>query len=183
MKILIAYTSIEGQTRKIAEVIADRIEERGNSAALMNIAGMAEFSLERPDAVILCAPIHAGRYPTPFTDFVHREKDWLNGLPSAFVSVSLSIHSEHADERREAENYPEALKAETGWQPLMHHNAAGALRFTEYDFFKRWMMKRIAEKEGAASNGKQDIEFTDWAALAAFVDQFGEAAQKEQEAG
>jgi menaquinone-dependent protoporphyrinogen oxidase len=172
VKILIFYTSVEGQTRKIADAIAARIEEKGGSAAIMNVTSMAEFSLERPDAVILCSPIHAGRYPTPFVDFVHRESAWLNSQPSAFVSVSLSIHSDDATERTEAEKYPDALMAETGWKPAAIHHAAGALRFTEYDFFKRWMVKRIAKKDATGTSRASDIEFTDWAALNAFIDDF-----------
>lgn len=181
MKILVGYVSIEGQSRKIAEAIAARVEEVNGTAALMNVATMPEFSLERPDAVILCAPIHAGRYPSPFVDFVHREKDWLNSLASAFVSVTLSIHSDNADERAEAEKFPEALKAETGWTPQLVENAAGALRFTEYDFFKRWMMKRIAQKEGADVKSGADVEFTDWARLSDFVDRFVAIAEAEAE--
>jgi menaquinone-dependent protoporphyrinogen oxidase len=180
MKILVGYTSIEGQTRKIAETIAATIEDRGDAAAIMNISGMAEFSLERPDAVILCAPIHAGRYPSPFGDFVHREKDWLNSLPSAFVSVSLTINSDRPEERTEAERYPQTMMSETGWTPLAVLNVAGALRFTEYDFFKRWMMKRVAEKEGIDPKPGQDIEFTDWPALKAFVTAFLDKAKEEE---
>jgi menaquinone-dependent protoporphyrinogen oxidase len=171
MKLMIIYATIEGQTRKIAERIAAHAEEKGHAAALMNVNAAQEFGLEKPDAVILAAPIHAARYPTPFVDFVHREKDWLNALPSAFVSVTLSIDSEHDDERAAAANFPETLKAETGWRPKAVHNAAGALRFTEYDFFKRWMMRRIAEAEGAPTD-RGDVEFTDWRLLDDFVDAF-----------
>ena len=172
MKFLVIYASIEGQTRKIAEAIASHIEALGHAAALMNVAMPVEFSLERPQAVILCAPVHAGRYPTPFVDFLQREHDWLNNLPVAFVSVTLSIRSEHEDERRQAEAFPEALKAETGLRPLIVHNAAGALRFTEYDFFKRWVMRQIAEREGTEVKPGQDVEFTDWSKLKAFTDEF-----------
>ncbi len=172
MKTLIIYASIEGQTRKIAEAIAARIEKTGGQAAVMNIGLGTEYGLERPDGVILCAPVHAGRYPTPFIDFTHREKNWLNTLPSALVSVSLAIRSDIESEREEAKHYSDALLAETGWKPLDIHHAAGALRYTEYDFFKRWIMKRIAKKEGGPVDASRDHEFTDWAKLDAFTDEF-----------
>ncbi|MBL0371391.1 protoporphyrinogen oxidase [Rhizobium sp. KVB221] len=172
MKILIVYATIEGQTHKIAETMAASLEKRGHVVALTNSAEAHEFGLERPEAVILAAPVHAGRYPTPFVDFVHREQDWLNGLVSAFVSVTLSIQSEHEDERALAQKYPEALMAETGWKPDMVHHAAGALRYTQYDFFKRWIMREIARKEGARPYDGNDVEFTDWTALEGFLDRF-----------
>lgn len=176
MIVLVGYVSIEGQTRKIAEAIAAQVEKSGDRAVLFNVMSMAEYALERPEAAILCAPIHGGRYPAPFVDFVRREKDWLNSVPSAFVSVSLFIRSEYEDERDEATHFPDAMLSDTGWAPGHIHHAAGAFRFSEYDFFKRWMMKRMAEHENVAREGKGDVEFTDWAALDAFVGRFvGEA--------
>lgn len=172
MIVLVGYVSIEGQTRKIAEAIATRIEKDGHRAVLFNVMSMAEYALERPSAAILCAPIHAGRYPEPFADFVRRERDWLSSVPNAFVSVSLFIRSDVEGEREEARHFPDALTAETGWTPDHVHHAAGAFRFSEYDFFKRWMMKRMAEREGASLNAGEDVEFTDWTALDGFVSEF-----------
>jgi menaquinone-dependent protoporphyrinogen oxidase len=171
MNILIAYATVEGQTRTIAEQLAEFFENRGWHVALQNTSGMMEFILNRPDAAILLAPVHAGRYPTPFTHFVAQEAEWLNSIPSAFVSVSLSIVSDVADERQEAEDYPTGLLAETGWQPLAIHHAGGALRLAEYDFFKRWMVRRLSRNAPDAST-KGDREFTDWAALELFASEF-----------
>lgn len=177
MIILVGYVSIEGQSRKIAEAISEQIEKGGDRAVFFNVASMAEYALERPEAVILCAPIHGGRYPAPFVDFVRREKDWLNSVPGAFISVSLFIRSEFEEEREEARLYPDALAAETGWTPRMTLNAAGALRYTEYDFFKRWMAKRLAEREGAPTDVRHDHEFTDWAEIERFTSGFVAAAK------
>ncbi|PZU22659.1 MAG: protoporphyrinogen oxidase [Shinella sp.] len=178
MIILVGYTSIEGQTRKIASAIAEQVEARGHRAVLFDVATMAEYSLERPEAAILCAPVHGGRYPAPFFDFVRREHGWLNGVPSAFVSVSLMIASEYSEEQDEARHFADQLIAETGWTPREIAHVAGALRFAEYDFFKRWMVRRIAAKAPAAEgvSGKADREFTDWSQVAGFVDGWLEKA-------
>ncbi|MBX9455754.1 MAG: protoporphyrinogen oxidase [Rhizobium sp.] len=172
MKFFIAYATVEGQSRKIAETLATIIETRGHQAVITGASDMSEYTLERPDGVVLCAPIHAGRYPTYFTDFVRREVEWLNTTPSALVSVTLSIASDDPAEREEAARFPEALAAETGWSPRAVHNAKGALRYTEYDFFKRWMLKRIASKHNAPTDTGSDYELTDWAALEAFAVDF-----------
>ena len=102
MRYCIAYATVEGQTRTIAATIADLIEKGGDAVLLMNMSEMFEFTLERPDGVILCAPVHTSHYPAEFISFVSREAEWLNALPSAFVSVTLSITSEDAAERDEA---------------------------------------------------------------------------------
>lgn len=172
MKYLVAYATIEGQTRKIAEKIAEAIERGGDHVLIMNVSDMFEYTLEQPDGVILCAPIHASRYPAVFTDFVHRETEWLNAVPSAFVSVSLSIWSDNEEERQEVRQIADALASAAGWTPRLIHHAAGALRYDEYDFFKRWMARRLADHRGAPIDTSKDYEFTDWQALDAFVEDF-----------
>ena len=172
MKYFIAYATVEGQTRKIAETIASTIEKGGDRVLIMNISDMYEYTLERPDGVILCAPIHAGQYASTLADFVHREAEWLNAMPSAFVSVSLSIVSQNEDERTEVQGIAERFLAGSGWSPTLVNHAAGALRYVEYDFFKRWMARRLADSRGAPVDSSHDYEFTDWPALASFVDDF-----------
>ena len=174
MKFFIAYATVEGQTRKIAEKLVSILEALNHQAVIVSATEMSEYTLERPDGVMLCAPIHAGRYPAYFTDFVRREVDWLNAVPSAFVSVTLSIASADPEEREEAARFPVALAAETGWNPRAIHNAKGALRYTEYDFFKRWMLKRIAGKHKAPTDTSNDYELTDWEALERFAVDFVE---------
>lgn len=51
----------------------------------------------------------------------------------------------------------------------------GASRFTEYDYFQEQIVKFIVMKGGGAA-GTESREFTDWNALAGFVDGFLEAA-------
>ena len=172
MKLFIAYATIEGQSHKIAERLAATIDAHGHRSLVAPATEMSEHTSEEPDGIILCAPIHAGRYPSCFSDFVCREATWLNAVPSAFVSVTLSIASDDPVERSEAIRFPTALAAETGWSPRAIYNAAGALRYTEYDFFKRWMLKRIAHRHNAPADTRHDYELTDWRSLNAFAIEF-----------
>ncbi|KQW27512.1 protoporphyrinogen oxidase [Rhizobium sp. Root274] len=177
MIILVGYATVEGQSRRIAETIAADIEAAGDRALLFDIGLGGEYAVGHPEAAILCAPIHAARYPASFVAFVRQEASWLNSVPSAFVSVTLLIRSELEEEREEARHFPGGLLSETGWAPGLVHHAAGALRYSEYDFFKRWMMKRLAGQENAPTDVSRDHEFTDWEALAAFVEDFRVAAK------
>lgn len=177
MIVLVGYATVEGQTRKIAEAVASTIEAAGHRALLFDAASGAEYALGRPEAAILCAPVHAARYPAAFARFVGQEASWLNSVPSAFVSVSMLIRSEFEEEQEEARQFPGSLLEETGWRPGKIHHAAGALRYTEYDFFKRWIIRRMAEHENAPTDMTKDHEFTDWTALSAFVTEFLAAAK------
>jgi menaquinone-dependent protoporphyrinogen oxidase len=159
--ILVGYSTVEGQSRKIAETVAAEVEACGDRALLFDIALGGEYALGHPEAAILCAPVHAARYPAPFVAFVRQEAAWLNSVPSAFVSVTLLIRSDLGAEQQEARHFADTLLAETGWSPAMVHHAAGALRYSEYDFFKRWMMARLAAQEQAPTDTSHDYEFTD----------------------
>jgi menaquinone-dependent protoporphyrinogen oxidase len=41
-------------------------------------------------------------------------------------------------------------------------SVAGRLAYREYGFFIRWVMKRIAKKEGAPTDTSRDYELTNW---------------------
>lgn len=172
MIVLIAYASIEGHTADIAGKIAQTVESEGNQAVLANL-GQPGFALPgRFDAIILCGPIHIGRYPSQLVSFVQNWKQALAEVPSALVTVSLAIASGTEEERKEAESYPLALTDRTGWKPDLLHHAAGALKYVEYDFFKRWIMKRIAAKEGGPVDTSRDYVLTDWNLLEDFTRSF-----------
>lgn len=182
MKFLVLYSSIEGQTRKIAEAIASHLEAQQHSVLLSdaNQVGFADPGVG--DAIILCAPVHGGQYPAAFVHYVRNWAQVLNDTPSAFISVSLSIASADLGEQREAKSYPEEFSKETGWLPSATLNCAGALKYSEYDYFKKWMLKRIAAVEGGPVDTRQDYELTNWTAVKSFIDSFVQAVSSKETA-
>lgn len=172
MIVLIAYGTVEGHTGDIAARIAEIAENAGNQAIVANLADPGFAVPGRFDAVILCAPVHVGHYPSRVMSFVTNWKHALSEVPTAFVSVSLAIASKNPQERQEAEAYPEQLQKKTGWKPDKVHHAAGALKYVEYDFFKRWIMRRIAGSEGGPVDTSKDYVLTDWNALDQFIRDF-----------
>ena len=178
MIVLIAYASIEGHTADIARKIAATVEAEGNNAVLLEL-GQPGFALPgRFDSVILAAPIHVGSYPQSLFAFVQNWKSALKDVPCALVSVSLGIASDKAEEREEASAYHEQIADKTGYSPDIVHHAAGALKYTEYDFFKRWIMRRISAAEGGPVDTSKDFVLTDWDALEAFTKSFLSEAAK-----
>jgi menaquinone-dependent protoporphyrinogen oxidase len=177
--ILTAYATVEGHTATIAARVSQQIEAAGHQVILADLSQPGFGVPARIDAAILCAPIHAGRYPPAMIRFVQDWKSELVDIPTALVTVSLAIASKNEEERAEATAYPDRLKAETGFSANVQHHAAGALKYVEYDFFKRWMLRRIAEKEGGPVDTWRDHELTDWTALEGFVRSFLARAGRE----
>jgi menaquinone-dependent protoporphyrinogen oxidase len=178
MKILVLYCTTEGQTRKIAEFISNRLKQQGENVTLTE-AAEAPWDL-RPneyDAAILAASLHAGVYQEPLIKFARTHNARLNQMPSAFLSVSLSAAGREPEELKGIAACADRFRQETGWAPTEVHHVAGAFRFTEYDFFKRWVMRLIAWEKGVKIGPSQELELTDWDGLAKIADDFRTRAE------
>ena len=53
------------------------------------------------------------------------------------------------------------FKADTGWIPGWGERVAGAFRFSEYDFFRAWAMRRIAGRQGEVMEPGKGKDYTD----------------------
>jgi menaquinone-dependent protoporphyrinogen oxidase len=172
-QILVAYATVEGQTRKIAQHVADYLTRRRNGVRLVDLASPPEnLDLAAFDAVILAASVHAKRHHAAAAHFAAQNADALSRRPSALISVSLHAMGGDADDEEEARAYVDVFCADSGWLPRSVCYAAGALRFTKYDFFKRFAARALAKERGLVPDESGDIELTDWRALDAFVDDF-----------
>ena len=172
MNVLIFYATVEGHTRKIAQTIATTVENEGHRVFLADAAQPGLADPGSYDAAILCAPIHIGKYPSAFVHFIRQWKHSLSSVPTALVTSSLAIASKSSKERAEAEKFPRLLEENTGWRAKSEYNAAGALKYLEYDFLRRWALRYIAGKEGGPTDTTRDHEMTDWKALEKFVKKF-----------
>jgi hypothetical protein len=86
---------------------------------------------------IVCGSLHQHKYQASLLRFLEDNRAWLVGLPAAFVAVSLSAALKDNESRDELQAIAEAFYRETGWTPAITRHVAGALRYTQYDYFKR----------------------------------------------
>lgn len=165
MKILIAYATTDGQTRKIARFVADRIADQGHGVELLAAADGADLDLGRFDGAILAGSLHAGGFQKTLLAFARDHARALDARPTLFLAVSLSAAGTDAEDWAGLRACLAKFEADAGWHPHETLHVAGAFRFTEYDFFRAWAMRRIAEKKGETVDPHADKEYTDWAAL------------------
>jgi menaquinone-dependent protoporphyrinogen oxidase len=135
---------------------------------------LEDLKLGAFDAFIIAASVHHEHHQDTIANFVFAHRELLNDKPSAFISVSLSAVLE--DEKTEAQKYVDRFVSAVGWQPRMTLLLGGALRFSEYDYFQEQVVKFIVMKGSGAASPERDYEFTDWNALADFVNRFLESA-------
>ena len=66
----------------------------------------------------------------------------------------------------------QSFLAETNWRPARIKALAGALLYTKYNVLLRLVMKHIARQAGQDTDTSRDREFTDWAGLDDFIEEF-----------
>jgi len=170
MYLLIAYATTDGQTRKIARFVADRLAAGGHAVELLRVDDAEGLDLARFDGGILAGSLHAGSYQKALRSFVTGAMPALGSIPTLFLAVSLSAAGKDPEDWAGLRKCLADFQIETGWTPGRIEHVAGAFRFSEYDFFRAWAMRRIADQKGETVSPGQDKEYTDWAELGRALD-------------
>lgn len=175
--ILVAYGSTEGQARKVAEFIAERVRRRGHRVDLVDAATpAAQQVVPTYLAAIVGGSVHQHRHQSALAHFIKDNRAWLGAMPVALFSVSLAAALDDMDNRLEARRMLDEFADDCGVKPLAVRCIAGALKFTQYDYLKRQLMRLIARQRGQSTDTTKDIEYTDWSDVEVFVDEFLAAA-------
>jgi menaquinone-dependent protoporphyrinogen oxidase len=161
------YATTEGQTRRIAERLAEFLRRRGFTSEAIEVTTPEASAIDWHAArgVFLGASLHLGKHQPSAVAFARAHAGELSACPSTFFSVSLSAASAHARELMAARELAEAFATETRWHPGRIACIPGRLAYTQYGFLKRMVMRMIAKREGASTDTSRDHEYTDWEAV------------------
>jgi menaquinone-dependent protoporphyrinogen oxidase len=178
-RVLVLYGTTQGQTGRIAEAMADVLRRRGEAVDVVNAAGASPDPAPY-DAVLVAASMHAGGYQRAVRKWVAAHTHDLRRKPGAFVAVCLGILQHEERVQREVATSVADFLEGARWQPALTTVVAGALPYTKYDLVTRWIMKRIVAKAGGDTDTSRDYEYTDWNAVRAFADRFGDLVATRQ---
>ena len=168
-RILVLQYSRDGQAARIASRIARVLEASGHRTEVLPAdAPSLAADIDECDALIVGAGVRYGRHGGDFERVVKQHREALGHKPNAFFSVSMAMAGDSPN-RDEARRYVDNMIARTGWHPDRTVLFAGALRYTAYNPFIRWMMRQIAKRTGRATDTTRDYEFTDWAEVDRFA--------------
>lgn len=171
MRVLIAYATTEGQTRKISKAIADQVVELGHEAELLDTARKRrDVHTDDFDAFIVAASVHQDRHQNEIEVFVTASREVLTAKPGMFMSVSLAAAFE--EKAADAAAYISDFTDRTGWTPDQTIAVAGAVRSEEYDYFQQQILEHIILKDQDELRPDEPQEFTDWTGLANSVKEF-----------
>ncbi|MBD3616300.1 MAG: hypothetical protein HUJ22_06985 [Gracilimonas sp.] len=161
MKLLIVYGTVEGQTRKICDRLKNEARLNGHTVSINNSTGpkLSPFGF---DAIIIASSIHNEKFQASIEQYVGDYAKVLNNMVGAFISVSLTAAHDVPEGWEELEKITKDFLHKTGWYPSFIEHIAGAIRYSEYNFFKKYIARNIAKRNNAQTNTSEDHEYTDW---------------------
>lgn len=182
LPVLVLYATREGQSRRVAEHAAARLRRKELTVQILDAAALPPaFALERYAGALLVAPVHVGQHARELRRFLSARRAELARVPARLLSVSLSqagVEMEHSSDAQRAkaaqdvQHLIDVLCEQTGFSPSKVSPVAGALAYTQYSFFKRLLMRRIARQAGGDTDTSRDHVYTDYARLDGIVDEF-----------
>ena len=168
-RILILFASFDGQTARIAERIAAVSRSAGHALTVRSVdAPEAGQDIEAHDALIVGGAIRYGRFPRSLRRLARERAAAMASRPNAFFSVCLSARWTDKGPAI-VERYIAKFRAETGWQPRDTVSFAGALPYSRYNPFLRFLMRLFSAAAGGDTQTARDYEYTDWAAVERFA--------------
>jgi menaquinone-dependent protoporphyrinogen oxidase len=179
MNAVVFYATRQGQARRVAERVATDLRARQVRVDVVDVMALPpEIDWTSYDAACVVASVHAGRHEREMVHFAATYRTQLQRVGAAFLSLTLSQAGAEdpakpaalrEQSRADVQHMIDVFVAETGWRPVRILPVAGALAYSKYNVFIRFVMKRIARKAGAPTDTSRDYEFTDWAAIDRFV--------------
>jgi menaquinone-dependent protoporphyrinogen oxidase len=170
-RVLIVYGTTEGQTRKIAEHVAGCLRAGDHDVGLYDSARpLQDLEVTNFDAVVVVASIHQQVHQESVTNFVRTHLAQLTPKPTLFVSVSLSAAFDEG--KRDAMGYVDQFIADAGWRPTQTLLVAGALRYSQYDYYEEQIIEHLVLKGREITERQGDCELTDWDGLSRDVEAF-----------
>ena len=156
----ILYSTVDGQSLKICNLIKEVLEEKGNAVELFSIedfkANVTDF-----DKFIIGASIRYGKHSPKIMDFINQNKAALDTIENAFFSVNLVARK---PEKASSETNPYYIKflQTIHWIPKTSAVFAGKLDYQKYPFTDRLMIQLIMWMTKGPTNSNAKIEYTDW---------------------
>lgn len=160
-RILLAYSTTDGQTLRICERLQQVLAQAGHVATVKPLAQVAAAELDSFDKIVIGASIRYGKHQPEVAAFIARYQALLEARPSAFFSVNIVARKPGKD-RPDSNPYLKKFLRQISWRPRLLEVFAGKLDYPRYRFFDRQMIRLIMLMTHGPTDPRAVIEFTDW---------------------
>ena len=158
--VLLTYSSVYGQTRKICETLQSELSRQGIVVDMRPLAEAGQ-DLASFDAIVIGASIRHGKHNPAVFEFIARHRAALDSRPSGFFSVNLVARKPEKN-TPETNPYVKAFVASTPWKPKLLGVFGGNLDYQRYKPFDRAAIRFIMFLTRGPTDPHTNTEFTDW---------------------
>lgn len=148
-KILMAYASKAGSTIEIANHVAKKIAENGNTVDVLPVNKVEDLTAYQ--AVILGSAIRIGAVLPEISKFVETNKEILRTKSLSIFVVCMTLKDDTEENRKTVSDYLEPIRHVV--QPTLEGQFAGVMDLTKLNLIERLMMKSMKTPQG---------DFRDW---------------------
>ncbi|HET9948227.1 MAG TPA: flavodoxin domain-containing protein [Longimicrobiales bacterium] len=181
MFVLGVYGSRHGQALAVLRRVFETLRARGHDTVIVRGDDVPSSAMEEAQAAVVAASVWMGRHPGYVRDFAALYASRLSGMPSAFISISGVQPESSPGWREQARAYVRSFLDEAGWVPDRVAAFAGALRYTRYGPFTRWLARRMSRRAGGPTDTSRDWELTDWEAVDRFAEELAAELRSREE--
>lgn len=167
-RILIAYSTVDGQTLKICERIRQTLQALGHAVTVVEIREDTVVDAAALDTFVIGASIRYGKYRKNVYGFIDRHRRALEQKPGAFFSVNVVARKPGRDSP-DSNPYIKPFIAKAGWTPAEIAVFAGKIDYARYHWRDRLMIRFIMWMTKGPTQPDACVEFTDWQAVDAFA--------------
>ena len=171
-RILIAYSTTDGQTKLICEKIKSVLDDTFivDLQSIQNIKENFEVLNQSFEYVIVGASIRYGKHSYDVYDFIKKNIDFLESSSNAFFSVNVVARK---SEKNTPETNPYIKKFLTlsDWTPKKLAVFAGKVDYPKYRFIDKYMIRLIMWITNGPTDISKTYEFTDWNKVEEFANE------------
>jgi menaquinone-dependent protoporphyrinogen oxidase len=167
-RILLAYSTVDGQTLKISQRLQELLQQMGHGAELAEIGAGAAADPAAFDQIVVGASIRYGKHRPEVYRFIEAHREVLERTPSAFFTVNV-VARKPGKNTPESNPYIRSFKRLTSWSPAVIGVFAGKIDYQRYGFFDRLVIRLIMWVTHGPTDPAACVEFTDWQAVEGFA--------------
>ena len=177
-RILIAYSTTDGQTKLICEKIKNVLDDSFivDLQTIQNIKENFEVLNKSFEHVIVGASIRYGKHSKDVYDFIRNNIDFLESSSNAFFSVNVVARKPEKN-TPETNPYIKKFLILSNWTPRKLAVFAGKVDYPKYRFIDKHMIRLIMWITNGPTDISKTYEFTDWEKVEEFAHEIRKISQ------
>ena len=159
-KLLILYSTVDGQTKIICEYINKRLKNKRN-ISISSLEDSIKFNLNQFDEIVIGASVRYGYHRKNVYEFIRKNKSTLDSKKTVFFSLNLTARKL---EKNTADTNPYVYKflKKVKWEPNIKDVFAGRLDYPNLDFLNKLAILFIMVITNGPKDTSKTYELTDW---------------------